>query len=122
MRRFGFTGSWWWKACSALVLVACHHRDWHVYVPTPPAPISSPYTVRVVNAAGGRKPGPAPVVDARCVDATICTTRFANDEVTVIPLHPGTTRVIVEAKNLIYGDTERHAVDVVVRCFSPSCS
>lgn len=68
-----------------------------------------------MNVAGARKPQPAPVVAAQCVDATICSTRFADNEVTIIPLLAGTTRVVVEAKNVIYGDTERHAFEVVVR-------
>jgi hypothetical protein len=97
------------------VLVACHHRDWRVHVIPPPGPLSSPYTIHVRNVAGGRTPGPAPVVAARCVDPTICSTSFVDNEVTITPLHPGTTRIVVDAKNTVYGDIERHAFEVVVR-------
>lgn len=81
----------------------------------PPGPISSPYTVRVMAVAGARKPQPAPVVAARCADPTICSTTFVANEVTITPLHPGRTQVVVDAKNEIYGELEQHAFEVVVR-------
>jgi hypothetical protein len=81
----------------------------------PPAPISSPYTVRVMTVAGARKPQPAPVTAARCVDAAICSTTFVANEVTITPLRAGKTQVVVDAKNAIYSEIEQHAFEVVVR-------
>lgn len=105
------------------MMCACGGRDWYVVTPKQIAsvPIDSFYAIPMRASAGGRQPGSVREIQARCVDAAICETRVLLPEadrqfgeVHVIGKQPGSTSVVVDFQNPVYGDHEHRTIPVTV--------